>query len=128
MAETLKEIKEKLQELGISTDTPGIKGHDRREELANRLEEALFKKDPKRSPRMEKEDPPISNMSNFAVPDMANLSMAEIRSRLTMLGEVKESLRLFDMADTLTFLLFLLTNICRVRQPLVCQERTGGGP
>lgn len=85
MAETLKEIKEELQKLGISTDTPGIKGHDRREELANRLEEALFKKEPSRSPKVEREEP-INN--HFAVPDMANLSMAEIRSRLTMLGEV----------------------------------------
>lgn len=117
MAETLKEIKEKLQELGISTDTPGIKGHDRREELANRLEEALFKKDPKRSPRMEREDPPISNMSNFAVPDMANLSMAEIRSRLTMLGEVKESLRHFDMADTLIFVVFIDLNFQSTATP-----------
>jgi hypothetical protein len=86
MAETLKDIKEKLQSLGISTDTPGIKGHDRREELANRLEEALFQKAPSRSP---KKEVAVRNSSNFDVPDMANLSMAEIRSRLTMLSEVR---------------------------------------
>lgn len=87
MAETLKEIKEKLQNLGLSTDTPGIKGHDRREELANRLEEALFQRGPSDSPKkcaIKKEPQDI-----FEGPDMANLSMAEIRSRLTMLGEVR---------------------------------------
>lgn len=88
MAESLKDIKEKLQSLGISTDTPGIKGHDRREELANRLEEALFQKAPSRSPKREEVAPISSSTGNFATPDMANLSMAEIRSRLTMLGEV----------------------------------------
>ena len=96
MAETLKDIKEKLLSLGMSTDTPGIKGHDRREELANRLEEVLFQKAPSRSP---KKEVAISNSPNFSVPDMANLSMAEIRSRLTMLGEVRHSMSCIALCE-----------------------------
>ena len=86
MTQSLKELKEKLQSMGVPTDTPGLKGHDRREELANRLEEALLTKSAPISPKSEM--PVNISKTNFSVPDLANLSMAEIRSRLTMLGEV----------------------------------------
>jgi hypothetical protein len=110
MSETLKEIKEKLQHLGISTDTPGIKGHDRREELANRLEETLYNMKPSQSPK--KTVAASSASVEYSVPDMANLSMAEIRSRLQMLGESTATPGLSGEDRRRTLMKRLMDSIC----------------
>ena len=88
MAESIKEVKEKLTALGLSTATPGVKGDLRREELVNRLEEALMNQEPSDKTGKSVDAAPISDEKTFIVPSMADLSMAELRSRLTMLGEV----------------------------------------
>mmetsp|Transcript_15068 Transcript_15068/g.15821 ORF Transcript_15068/g.15821 Transcript_15068/m.15821 type:complete len:174 (-) Transcript_15068:64-585(-) len=42
-SESIQELKDKLQSLGISTNTPGLKGDQRKQELLNRLEEYEMK-------------------------------------------------------------------------------------
>jgi hypothetical protein len=83
MSESIKEVKEKLETMGLSTATPGLKGDLRREELINRLEEAMMAQ----GTALNKIES-VQKSSTFIVPSMADLSMAELRSRLTMLGEV----------------------------------------
>mmetsp|Transcript_25444 Transcript_25444/g.37507 ORF Transcript_25444/g.37507 Transcript_25444/m.37507 type:complete len:1122 (+) Transcript_25444:90-3455(+) len=86
MTETIKEIKDKLISLGVDTTTPGLKGEQRREELINRLEEALLHQDESVSHENNDELESIVT-TKFSVPSMADLSMAELRSRLAILGE-----------------------------------------
>jgi hypothetical protein len=89
MSQSLQEIKDQLTALGLSTLTPGAKGDLRREELLNRLEEALLKSGSAQSGSEQAR--PIERKSDggsYTVPSLVDLSMAEIRSRLTLLGEV----------------------------------------
>lgn len=78
---SLQEIKEKLKELGISTSTPGLQGKDRHEELLNRLESALT--------RDASSDINVAKDEVYVVPSFSNISIAEAKSRLAILGEVR---------------------------------------
>lgn len=75
---SLSKLKKELQNLGLSTTTAGLVGEDRFEELKYRYEEAINKV----APTIQNND-----ASSFVVPSMANLSIGELRSRLTDLGE-----------------------------------------
>jgi hypothetical protein len=81
-AETIQEVRDRLSALGISTATPGLKGDERLQELIRRLDENEILKN--ENDHQEKKD-----TVQYTVPSVADLSMSEIRSRLTILGEVK---------------------------------------
>jgi hypothetical protein len=80
--ESIQEVRDRLVALGISTATPGLKGDERLQELIRRLDENEASKDDGTHQEKEETIP-------YSVPSVANLSMSEIRSRLTMLGEVR---------------------------------------
>jgi hypothetical protein len=82
---TLSKLKKELQKLGLSTTTVGLVGEDRFEELKFRYEEAINKVAPTIQINDKSSSSPPS--SSFVVPSMANLSIGELRSRLTDLGE-----------------------------------------
>jgi len=79
--------------MGLSTQTPGIAGEERMEELRSRLEQAKGKTrlalslDPGASATTEKHQGSGSNGAYAAPPSIGDLTIAEIRSRLTALGE-----------------------------------------
>lgn len=72
----LSELKKKLQDLGISTSTPGLVGEDRYQELLVRFK-AIHPQ-------------PNTNVQCIdeteAIREIKNLSMSEIRARLSALG------------------------------------------
>lgn len=76
----VNEIKKQLQSLGISTSTPGLQGDERFEELSYRLE-ASRKQVEQRNPTSQPKE------EGFVVPSLSQLSIGEIRSRLSALGE-----------------------------------------
>ena len=86
---SLQEIKEKLKELGISTSTPGLQGKDRHEELLNRLESALTRDTPS--------DINVVRDEVYVVPSFSNISIAEAKSRLAILGEVGLTYNFFTL-------------------------------
>jgi hypothetical protein len=87
--ETIQEVKEKLTSLGISTTTPGLKGDERLQELVKRLEEYYEKESELQQSIQQNHDSISSKIEiQYNVPSVSDLSLSEIRSRLTMLGEV----------------------------------------
>lgn len=87
---SVSDIKNELTKMGLSTQTPGLAGEERMEELKSRLEQARGKTraalslDP--SARADKFEG--GNSSAYAAPpSIGDLTIAEIRSRLTALGE-----------------------------------------
>lgn len=68
---SISELRSRLNALGCDTSTPGLNGEDRREELARRLEQAEGK----------------SGISGDSNAFSNNLSIAELRERLSALGE-----------------------------------------
>lgn len=78
----VNELKRQLQSLGISTSTPGLQGDERYEELSFRLES--FNKQPTQQQIKKAED---TQHDEFVVPSLNQLSIGEIRSRLSALGE-----------------------------------------
>ena len=102
--ETIQEVKEKLALLGLSTSTPGVKGDDRLQELVQRLER-YYEENEK---ELQQATSQQITESQYNVPSVSDLSLSEIRSRLTMLGEV---------IPLNSFLLFLLIEL-RVHQLL----------
>ena len=103
-SETIQELKDKLVSLGISINTPGLKGEQRKEELLNRLEEYEMKLEQVKNKKDNNTNSSNSinrNDSNrvgsdndnnsgdkYNIPSVSDLSLTEVRSRLTMLGEV----------------------------------------
>jgi hypothetical protein len=89
--ETIQEVKEKLTSLGISTTTPGLKGEERLQELVKRLDE-YYKKENELQQSIQQNVISIAQKieSQYNVPSVSDLSLSEIRSRLTMLGEVSK--------------------------------------
>lgn len=81
MAEKLSELKERLTSLGISTNTPGLRGKERLEELRNRLEDALCSDEPRAEAA-----PGGGSRSVRGV--VEGLSSAQIRENLNLLGQV----------------------------------------
>jgi hypothetical protein len=84
----VNDLKRQLQNLGISTATPGLQGDDRYEELSHRL--ASSKKGDAKTDlafisSIAKTESTASDP--VAVPSLNNLSIGEIRSRLASLGE-----------------------------------------
>ncbi len=75
-------IKSQLQSLGISTSTPGIMGEDRHEELRRRLLEAQG------DTRFINTSFSSSSSSSSGMNMMMTVSIAEIKERLMVLGEV----------------------------------------
>lgn len=80
MSVNIAQLKKQLQELGISTNTPGLVGDDRYEELRSRLD--AYNAANSNSPSKPKVEDPSA-----AMPSLSHLSIGEIRSRLTELGE-----------------------------------------
>lgn len=81
----INDVKRQLQSLSIPTSTPGLQGDDRFEELCFRLE--MAKKN-----QIGADKPKATLINNtdaesFAVPSLNQLSIGEIRARLTALGE-----------------------------------------
>ena len=75
MADSIAAIKQQLVAINISTATPGLQGDDRLEELKLRLDVA------------QKSHEDVIGKANLKEPSIfANLSMAEIRSRLVSMG------------------------------------------
>ena len=83
MSEKLSELKDKLSSLGISTNTPGLKGKERLEELRNRLEDVLCSEDPTGPSRGGRGE----EMQSIARV-VENLTSAQIRENLNLLGQV----------------------------------------
>lgn len=83
MADKLSELKEKLSSMGISTNTPGLRGKERLEELKNRLEDALCSDEHGRG---------ASHIAQSEVKSIKRvvdgLSSAQIRENLILLGQV----------------------------------------
>lgn len=79
----INELKRQLQTLGISTSTPGLQGDDRFEELSFRLEVAKKGQSGNTPPKTGTS----LNAETFSVPSLNQLSIGEIRARLTALGE-----------------------------------------
>lgn len=103
--ETIQEVKEKLASLGLSTSTPGVKGDERLQELVQRLEK-YYQENENESKSQQATSQQMTE-TQYNVPSVSDLSLSEIRSRLTMLGEV------------IPFLLFVLLIELRVHQLLV---------
>lgn len=78
----VNDIKRELTSLGVSTSTPGLQGDDRYEELSFRLEQARKQLNDLGSKAEEQ-----AKADGFSVPSLGQLSIGEIRSRLTALGE-----------------------------------------
>jgi hypothetical protein len=70
---SLVQVKEQLVKLGMSTSTPGLTGDERHEELRSRLENYNKMKN-------------VSIISADNSSRLADLSIGEIRSRLSMMG------------------------------------------
>lgn len=79
----INEVKRQLQSLGVSTSTPGLQGDDRFEELCFRLEVAKKGQNGNTPPKTGTS----LNAEAFSVPSLNQLSIGEIRARLTALGE-----------------------------------------
>lgn len=71
-------VKERLSHLGISASTPGLSGNDRQKELIRRLNEHN---------KISQENSSINGTGPIKVPSIADLSMAELKSRLELLNE-----------------------------------------
>lgn len=91
----LNSIKKQLQLYSLSTTTIGLIGEDRYEELKLRLEtyeqqvKSIINNKTIHSVMNDIEQPILPNKDNteeYQVPSLNNLSIGEIRSRLTMLG------------------------------------------
>lgn len=82
----INDVKRQLQSLEISTSTPGLQGDDRFEELCFRLEVAKKTHGGKVPPNPKVEND-TAEAGGSAVPSLAQLSIGEIRARLTALGE-----------------------------------------
>lgn len=80
----INDLKKQLQNLGVSTSTPGLVGEDRFEELSFRLESSQKVKTGKAEPSTQSS---TESSDTFVVPSLSQLSIGEIRSRLTALGE-----------------------------------------
>jgi len=80
----INDLKKQLQNLGVSTSTPGLVGEDRFEELSFRLESSQKVKTGKEEPSTQSS---TESSDTFVVPSLSQLSIGEIRSRLTALGE-----------------------------------------
>ena len=83
----INDVKSQLQRLGLSTSTPGLQGDDRFEELCHRLEASKPRPSIKAPTLTSDLSSSSSNTSDFVVPSLSSLSIGEIRSRLTALGE-----------------------------------------
>lgn len=80
----INELKKQLQNLGVSTSTPGLVGEERFEELSFRLDSSQKVN----TGKAEKTVQGTAESSDaFVVPSLSQLSIGEIRSRLTALGE-----------------------------------------
>lgn len=112
-SETIQELKDKLTLLGISTNTPGLKGEQRRQELLNRLEEYEIKNE--NLNKNENDNNKNFNEINtkYNVPSVSDLSLTEIRSRLTMLGESTNTPGLTGEDRRNELLKRLINSICR---------------
>ncbi|RYG94866.1 hypothetical protein EON65_56825 [archaeon] len=75
------EIKQELERLGVSTSTPGLSGEDRYEELLHRLKIAESK-----LKSVAQQSTPSILMNKEDINSMGNLSIGELRTRLTSLG------------------------------------------
>ena len=82
-ASNINDLKKQLQKLGISTSTPGLQGDDRFEELSQRFESSRKLN----SHSNDSSEPAQPVNDSFVVPSLNQLSIGEIRSRLTALGE-----------------------------------------
>ena len=87
MSVNIGQLKKQLQTLGISTNTPGLLGDDRYEELRSRLDEANAAVNQHGMSAPVSTNTLIDTSSSFMMPSMNHLSIGEIRSRLTALGE-----------------------------------------
>ncbi len=76
----ISEIKKELQDLGISTSTPGLTGDERYEELKFRLDNAQRKVTNELQKEKKEEN------SNLEGMDFTLLTIGELRSRLSSLG------------------------------------------
>ena len=76
----ISEIKKELQDLGISTSTPGLTGDERYEELKFRLDNA------QRKVTNELQREKKGESSNLEGMDFTLLTIGELRSRLSSLG------------------------------------------
>ena len=125
MAEKLAELKEKLSAMGVSTNTPGLRGKERLEELRNRLEDALMNNDEYMgSPRESRGPSAGTHFDREEVRSIARvvegLSSAQIRENLIMLGQVSHHL-----SDILYILLIIFTFL-QYRTPILleCQAKS----
>jgi hypothetical protein len=75
----LTELKNELQKIGISTATPGLYGDERFEELKFRYEQAI-------GTNKEKSPTASSKKADLSIDEFKNLSIGELRTRLTDLG------------------------------------------
>lgn len=73
----LSELKKQLQELGISTSTPGLTGEERFKELLVRLNNA---------PRPISLNAAVPSIDPELIQSLKQLSLTEIRTKLTSLG------------------------------------------
>jgi hypothetical protein len=92
----INEIKKQLSEWGVSSSTPGLNGDDRFEELKHRYEMRAQKVAQidvlggHQGPQGAQDGAgagAVGTNEAFAVPSLNNLSIGEIRSRLSALGE-----------------------------------------
>lgn len=89
MSEKLSELKDQLTSLGISTNTPGLKGKERLEELRNRLEDALCGSDANNmQTRAATAGGSGDTKSLLSIVD--GLTSAQIRENLNLLGQVAQ--------------------------------------
>jgi len=124
-SESIQELKDKLQSLGISTNTPGLKGDQRKQELLNRLEEYEMKLESLNNSGNNNNNKSNENnnknnnneMKNtgtgYNIPSVSDLSLTEIRSRLTMLGESTNTPGLTGEDRRNELLKRLINSICR---------------
>lgn len=85
MSMNINELKKQLQALGVSTSTPGLQGDERFEELSFRLESSS--KIVSNGTNHNTSTDQVESSGTFVVPSLNQLSIGEIRSRLTALGE-----------------------------------------
>lgn len=80
MSDSLSWYKEKLNELGLSTSTPGMVGEDRYEELRRRYED--------HSRGYSNSTVKNADKNDQISPLISQLSITDLKGRLTALGEV----------------------------------------
>jgi hypothetical protein len=139
MSVNIGQLKQQLQSLGISTNTPGLLGDERYEELRKRLDLASVKVGHHLNEnKVSGESKVIFSFCNFKneidipldyqdsssslLPSLSHLSIGEIRTRLTALGESTTTPDMTGDERRNELLRRLINCVCAEKEATVVQQ------